>query len=210
MAQLDVLRNSTQLLNTLKGPAKVLYATINASMPGNILQVVDPTLGVPATPWRAFGLTRGGINWSVNIQTAQRDDIDQILGTYDQDVTDFEYTVSTQLAEVLDRTQLGMAFKMGVPTYVLATASQPTQVMVPLADGSSKFLPWRIAVVYPYPTPGKVMGFVFRNAQLSGGEKPIRFDRADSASPPLEIRGYPELSTTITADDAYGRLFMID
>jgi len=180
-------------------------------MPSNILQFLDPTTGAPATPWRAFGFTRGGINWAVGIETSQRDDIDQILGAYDQDVTDTNFTVSTQLAEVLDRTQLAMAFKFSLtPTFVMATSSQPTQVMVPLSDGTSKFLPWRVAVVYPRDTTGKVIAFVLRNAQLSGGDKVMRFDKADSASPGLEIRGYPEIATTITADQAYGNYFAID
>lgn len=209
MAQLDVLRNSTQILNALRGPAKILYATFSAPMPSNILQFLDPTLGVPASPWKAFGLTRGGINWSANIEASQRDDIDQILGAYDQDVTDYNFSVSTQLAEVFDTVQLAMAFKMGVPTYVMATSSQPTQVMVPLTDGTTKFPPYRFAIVYPKSTTGKVTAYVLRNGQLTGGEKIIRFDKNDSASPALELRGYPELSTTITADDSYGRLYDI-
>jgi hypothetical protein len=209
MAQLDVLRNSAQILNTLRGPAKILYATFNAPMPSNILQFLDPTLGVPASPWKAFGFTRGGVNWSVNIEASQRDDIDQITGAYDQDVTDYNFQISSQLAEVFDTVQLGMAFKMGVPTYVMATTSQPTQVMTPLNDGTLKFPPFRFAVVYPKDTTGKVMAYVLRNGQLTGGEKVIRFDKNDSASPALEIRGYPELSTAIPAADAYGRLYDI-
>lgn len=209
MAQLDILQNSAQILNALRGPAKILYATIGVVFPTNIYAIINATTGAPVSPWKPFGFTRGGINWSVNIEASQRDDIDQIIGAYDQDVTDYNFSVQTQLAEVYDLTQLSMAFKMGAPTVVVATASLPTGVMIPLNDGSYKFLPYRMAVVYPKATTGKLLAMVLRNAQLSGGEKVIRFDKNDSASPALEIRGYPELSTTISADQAYGALFDI-
>lgn len=208
MAQLDILQNSAQILNALRGPAKILYATINATFPARTHDVINATSGAPVAPWKPFGFTRGGINWSANIETSQRDDIDQITGAYGQDVTDYNFSVQTQLAEVLDLEQLRMAFKMGAPTLVAATGS-PTQVMVPLNDGSYQFPPYRFAVVYPKSEVGKVLMYVLRNAQLTGGEKIMRFDKNDPASPALEIRGYPELATTIPSDLAYGALFDI-
>lgn len=209
MAQLDILQNSAQILNALRGPAKILYATSAVVFPTTLYAIINATTGAPVSPWKAFGFTRGGINWSVNIEASQRDDIDQITGAYDQDVTDYNFSVQSQLAEVFDTVQLGMAFKMGVPTYVMATTTVPTQIMIPLNDGSYKFLPYRFAVLYPKSTVGKLMGYVLRSGQLTGGEKIIRFDKNDSASPALEIRGYPELATTITSDMAYGAMFDI-
>lgn len=207
MAQRNILENSIQLLNTLRGPAKILYAPGTLPMPVRIEQVIDPTGGAAATGWSTFGLTRGGINVGKTIDQAIRDDVDQILGAYDQDITDRAYTVVSQLGEVLDHAQLGIAFDMGTPTIVSTTGA--TQVMIPLDDGNNKTEERRIAVVFPKPTNGKVIGFVFRRAAISGGEKVLRFDKNDPASPPLEFRAFPEIATSIPTEDAYGRLYDI-
>jgi hypothetical protein len=206
MAQTDVLQNSTNLLNTLRGPAKIMYATSNAPMPTALGQIINATTGAPVAPWVAFGLTRGGINVNKNIDMAVRDDIDQIFGAYDQDITDINYIISTQLAEVLDVRQLGAAFDMGSPTF---GAGVPTQMSVTLDDGNLKTTERRWAVIFPKDNIGELLGFVFRRGAVTGGEKAFRFDKADPASPPLEIRMFPEISTTIPAADSYGRLYMI-
>jgi len=210
MAQRDVLLQAINLLNTLRGPAKIYFATSAAPMPSNIYQAINATTGAPVSPWIAFGLTRGGINVSKNEEVTVRDDVDQIYGAYDQDTQGIDYMLSTQLAEILDRTQAGMAMDMGVPTVVVATAGLPTQVMVPMDSGSSKPPEWRWLVVYPKPTVGKLIAFAFRRGAVAGGEKVMRFDKSDPASPPLEIRMFPEISTAITADDAVARRYDID
>jgi hypothetical protein len=206
MAQRDILINSTNLLNTLRGPAKILYATFNATMPTGLNAVLSPTTGVPVTPWVAFGLTRGGINVNKNLDMSVRDDIDQITGAYDQDITDINYIVSTQLAEVLDPVQIGAAFDMGTPTYAAGT---PTQMSVTLDDGNLKTAERRWAIIFPKENVGELIGFVFRRGAVTGGEKAFRFDKADPASPPLEVRMFPEISTSIPAADSYGRMYMI-
>ena len=113
--------------------------------------------------------------------------------------------VSATVLLVLDRVQLGIAWDMGLPTVVSTTG--PTQVMIPLDSGSNKPSDRRIAVVYPKAEAGKVLAFVFRKGQITGGEKPFRFDKNDPASPPLEFRAMPELATTIDPMDAYGRWY---
>ena len=205
MAQRNVLENSIQTLNTLRGPAKILYAPGTLPMPVRIEQVIDPTGGAAATGWSTFGLTRGGINVAKNLEITDRDDVDQILGAYDSDVTARGLSISSQLAEVLDRVQMGIAFDMGTPTQVSTNGA--TQVMIPLDSGSNKPIARRLAVIYPKGEPGKVLGFVFRVAKIAGGEKVIRFDKNDPASPPIEFRAYPELATTIDPEDAYGRWY---
>ena len=207
MAQRNVLENSIDLFKTLRGPAKILYAPGTLPMPNRIEQVIDPTGGAAATGWSTFGLTRGGINVGKNEEVALRDDVDQILGAYDSDITDRGYLVSSQLAEVLDRVQMGIAWDLGTPTVVSTTGA--TQVMIPLDNGRNKPLDRRIAVVYPKADDGKVLGFVFRRGQVTGGEKVLRFDKNDPASPPLEFRAMPEIATTIDPQDAYGRWYEI-
>lgn len=207
MSQRNVLENSIDRFKTLRGPAKILYAPATLVMPVRVEQVIDPTGGAAASGWSTFGLTRGGINVSKNLDIAVRDDVDQIQGAYDQDITDRSYVITSQLAEVLDRAQIGIAFDMGTPTVVSTTG--PTQVMIPLDDGDNKTEERRIAVVYPKSEAGKVLAFVFRRAAISGGEKVFRFDKNDPASPPLEFRSFPELATTIPSEDAYGRWYEI-
>jgi hypothetical protein len=209
MSQRQILENSIQLFKTLRGPAKILYANGTLGFPTTILQVIDPTGGAPASGWTPFGLTRGGVNVSKTIDAQVRDDLDQIMGAYDQDITDRSYAITTQLAEVLDPAlQLGMALDM-YPTATYHASGGATYSRRPLDDSNNKFADLRLAVVYPKGEDGKVLAFVFRRAQLQGGEKALRFDKSDPMSPPLEFRAFPELATTINPEDAYGAMFEI-
>lgn len=213
MTQRQVLENSIDLLKTLRGPAKILYAGIDVGMPTLITNVISPTTGAPAASWIPFGLTRGGINVSKNLEIAVRDDVDQIIGAYGQDITDRSYVLSTQLAEVLQDqfNQAAIAMELGAAaTVVLATTASPTQVMRFLDDGDNVTTARRWAVVYPKGTNGKVVMIAFRRGEVAGGEKVFRFDKNDPASPALELRMFPQLATTIESEDAYGRIFEID
>lgn len=207
MTQRNILENGINLLNTLRGPAKVLYAAGTLPMPVRIEQVIDPTGGAPASGWSTLGLTRGGINVTKRLDTQVYDDVDQIPGAYDSSVTSRNYTISTQLAEVLDRNQLAIAFELGTPTQVSTTAA--TQVMTPLDSGSNNPVERRVAVVFPKETEGKVYAFVFRRVQLAGGDKVFRFDKSDPISPALELLSFPEIATSIPSEDAWGRSFDI-
>lgn len=176
-------------------------------MPTRIENVIDPSTGAPAASWTALGLTRGGINVGKNLEIAVRDDVDQILGAYDQDITDRNYVVTTQLAEVLlNDQQIAVALAMD-PVATVVIGSGATQVMRMLDDGANKTPEYRVAVVYPKAAAGKVFAFVFRRAAISGGEKVFRFDKNDPASPPLEFRAFPEIATTIPSKDSYGRAY---
>jgi hypothetical protein len=212
VSQRQILENSIGILKTLRGPAKILYAGPLVGMPTIIENVINPTTGAPGASWIPLGLTRGGINVSKNLDITVRDDVDQIIGSYDQDITDRNYVLSTQLAEILQDTtaQAALTAAFGSATTVAATTSQPTQVMRLLDDGANKTPEYRWAAVFPKATNGKVFAFVFRRGAVAGGEKVFRFDKNDPASPPLEIRMFPEIATTIASEDAYGRLFEIE
>src|SRR6266550_3661904 len=207
MSQRQILENSINLLNTLRGPAKILYGPSGLPMPVALAQVINPTTGAPATGWIPLGLTRGGINVNKNLTIAVRDDVGQILGAYDQDITDRSYAITTQLAEVLDAAQLNVAWETGTATVVSTTGA--TQVMTLLDDGDNKTTERRWAVVFPKQADGKVYAFVFRRGALSSGDKTFRFDKNDPASPALDLRFFPEIATTIPAEDAYGRIYDI-
>lgn len=213
MSQRQILENSIALAKTLRGPAKILYAGSAVGMPTIIENVIDPTSGAPGPSWVPFGLTRGGINMTKTLDIAVRDDVDQIFGAFDQDITGKSYQVVTQLAELLqDQTrQMAIAFEMGqIATTVAATTSQPTQVMRLLDDNDNKTEERRWAIVYPKATNGKVFAFVFRRGAIAGGDKTFRFDKNDPASPALDLRFFPEIATTIAAEDQFGRLFEIE
>lgn len=205
MTQRQILENSIDLLKTLRGPAKLLYS--DGAFPTLIENVINPSTGAPGASWVPFGLTRGGINVTKNLDQAVRDDVDQILGAYDQDITDRSYTISTQLAEVLlndANTQLAIAMDMG-PATVIGTVA--TQVIRGLDDTDNKTQERKWAAVYPKAANGKVLAFVFRRAAVAGGEKVFRFDKSDPASPAFELRAFPEIATTIPPELAYGALF---
>lgn len=213
MTQRQILENSIDLFKTLRGPAKIMYAGAAVGMPTIIENVINPTTGAPGASWVPFGLTRGGINVVKNLDIAVRDDVDQIIGAYDQDITDRSYQVVTQLAEILgDQTrQLAIAMEMGaLATTVVATAGSPTQVMRFLDDNDNKTTERRWAIIYPKSTNGKLFAFVFRRGAVSGGEKTMRFDKNDPSSPALDMRFFPEIATTIEGEDQYGRLFEIE
>lgn len=206
MTQRQILENSLDLARTLRGPAKILVAGSGVPMPTRIENVIDPSSGAPAASWSTFGITRGGINVTKNLDMAIRDDIDQILGAYDQDITDRNYQITTQIGEVLNTDQLAKALAMDAsPTLIIGSGA--TQVMRLLDDGANKTPEMRVAVVFPKAAAGKVFAFVFRRGAISGGEKTFRFDKSDPASPGLEFRMFPEIATTIESNDAYGRLF---
>jgi hypothetical protein len=200
-------------MKTLRGPAKILWAGSGVAMPTIIENVIDPTSGAPGASWVALGLTRGGINVVKNLDIAVRDDVDQIVGAYDQDITDRSYQLVSQLAEVIkdNSRQLAVALEMDpIATTVSATTSQPTQTMRFLDDDDNKTEEKRWAVVFPKSTNGKLFAFVFRRGAIAGGEKTIRFDKNDPASPALDLRFFPEIATTIAARDQYGRMFEIE
>lgn len=209
MSQRQILENSIQLFKTLRGPAKLFYAVSTMGFPTTILQVLDPTGGGPATGWSAFGLTRGGVNISKTIESQVRDDLDQIMGAYDQDITDRSYSITTQLAEILDpSTQMAIALDMSA-TITYHASGGATYARRPLDDSNNRFEDRRLAVVYPKDADGKVLAFVFRRVQLQGGEKALRFDKSDPMSPPLEFRAFPEIATTIIPEDSFGAMFEI-
>lgn len=205
MTQRQILENSIDLLRTLRGPAKILYADASIGFPTLIENVINPSTGAAGVSWIAFGLTRGGINVTKNLEVTPRDDVDQILGVYDQDVTGRGYTISTQLAEVMvDTNQLAIAMDMAAAS-VLGTAA--TQTIRGLDDGDNKTQERRWAVVYPRATNGKVTAFVFRRAAVAGGEKTFRFDKSDPSSPPFELTALPEIATSINPEYAFGAFF---
>ena len=206
MTQRQILENTIELANTVRGPAKILIAGSGVPMPTSIEGVINPSSGAPAASWTALGLTRGGINVSKNLDIAIRDDVDQILGAYDQDITDRNYTVTTQLAEIFSGAQMAIAAAMDtVPTSLGSHVATTTMRL--LDDGANKTPERRLAVVFPKAASGRVLMFVFRRAAISGGEKVFRFDKNDPVSPPLEFRAFPEIATTIESNDAYGRIF---
>lgn len=207
MAQRNILENSVNLLNQMRGPAKILYAAGTLPMPTRVEQVIDPTGGAPASGWTSLGFTRGGINVTKRKDKQVLDDLDQLIGEYDQRQTNKGYRVTTQLAEVYDRNQLGLALEAGTPTQVSTTG--PTQVMIPLDSTSNQSVERRLAVVFPKDTEGKVYMFVFRRTQPGGGDQTFRFDKSDPVSPALEMVAFPEIATTIPSDLAYGVAFDI-
>lgn len=202
MAQRNILENNINLLNQMRGPAKILYAPGTLPMPVLAEQVINATTGAAATGWTMLGLTAGGINVTKTKDKQALDDVDQLVGTYDQVMTNRSYRVSTQIREVLDAAQKALALEMGTPTVISTTG--PTQVMTPLDSGSNKSVDRRLAVVYPKDTEGKVYMFVFRRTQPGGGDQTFRLDKSDPVSPALEMVALPEIATTIDSQMAYG------
>lgn len=205
MTQRQILENSIDFLKTLRGPAKLLYADGALPFPTLIENVINPSTGAPAASWTSFGLTRGGINIAKTLDVAIRDDVDQFLGAFDQDVIGRSYLITTQLAEVMnDTAQLAIAMDMGAGSVV---GSLATQTFRGLDDTDNKTQERRWAVIFPKSTNGKVMGFVFRRAAIAGGDKTFRFDKNDPASPPFELRAFPEIATVLAPDVQFGALF---
>lgn len=207
MTQRNVLENSIDFLKTLRGPAKLLYADATVGFPSIVENVINASTGAPAANWTSFGLTRGGINVNKNLDITPRDDVDQFIGVYDQDITGRSYAITTQLAEVLSGTdQIAIAADMAAAS-IVSSVTGATQVVRGLDDGDNKTTERRWAVVYPKSTNGKVFAFVFRRAAVSGGEKAFRFDKSDPVSPAFELTALPEIATTIAPEFAYGEMF---
>ena len=208
MSQRQVLENAINRLNRLRGPAKLFYAPYTLGFPTIIQQVLNVTQGGAASGWTAFGITRGGVNVTKTLDTNVLSDADQILGAYAQDITDRSYRLSTQVFEVLDQVQRGVAMEEGTPTVVGASANA-TQVMTPLDSNVNTMTARHWAVVYPKPVEGKVYAFVFRWGELASGDDVVRFDKTDPASPALDLIFFPDIATTIDSGDQWGREFEI-
>jgi hypothetical protein len=210
MGQDDVLINSLNLANQLAGPAKLLYAPGTLPVPVRVEQIIDPTTGAPASGWTAFGITRGGINAGLRTDKQVFDDIDQIIGEYGQRTTNKSVRVTTQIGEVLDPVQTEVALEMGSPTTIgMNPTLGATQVMQPLHNAANDSPARRLAIVYPKKTVGKVWALFLRKAEPAGADRTWRFDKTDKVSPPVEFIGFPEISTTIPADQKYGYTFDI-
>lgn len=207
MSQRNILENSVNLLNQLRGPAKILYAPGTLPMPVLVSQVINATTGAAASGWTMLGFTSGGINVTKRKDKQVYDDLDQLIGEYDQRMTNRGYRITTQLREVQDPAQMGLSMEAGVPTVVSTSAA--TEVMVQLDSGSNQSVERRVAVVFPKDTEGKVFAFVFRRVQPAGGDVTWRFDKSDPVSPALELVAFPEIATSIPSEDAYGRSFNI-
>lgn len=208
MSQRNILENSLNLLNQMRGPAKILLSTIPAAslpMPLNIEQVINATSGAPASGWFSLGSTRGGINLTKRIDKQIFDDIDQIAGEIGQRTTNRGYRITTQMAEVKSPTQSGIFMESGTPTQV--STGGATQMMTPLDSGSNQAVARRAAVIFPDDTEGKLFMFVFRSVEPAGGDRTWRFDKSDPVSPGLELVAFPEIATSIPSEDAYGRSF---
>lgn len=209
MGQDDVLINSLNLANQMAGPAKLLYADGTLPVPVRVEQIIDPTTGAPASGWTAFGITRGGINAGMRTDKQIFDDIDQIKGEYGQRTTNRAVRVTTQLGEVLDPVQTQVALEMGTPTTIgMNPTVGATQIMQPLHSAGDS-LPRRMAIVFPKKTAGKVFAIFLRKAEPAGADRTWRFDKTDKVSPPIEFIGFPEISTTIPAEQQYGYSFDI-
>lgn len=76
MTQRNILENSIDLLKTLRGPAKLLWADSSIGFPTLIENVINPSTGAPGASWIPFGLTRGGINVNKTLDIAVRADVD--------------------------------------------------------------------------------------------------------------------------------------
>jgi hypothetical protein len=202
MTQRQILENSINLMNQLQGPAKILTAPGTLPMPILLAQVIDPTGGGAATGWTSLGLTAGGVNVTKTITKQVNNDVDQIIGSYGQQTTDRAYNISTQLAEVLDRTQTQWALEEAAASQVSTAGA--TQMLIPLDSGSNSGERRRVAVVYPKGDAGKALAFIFRQVEVAGGDKTWRFDKTDKARPALDLVAFPEIATTIDQNQEYG------
>lgn len=207
MGQRDILEEALGLDNQLAGPAKLLYSDFTLPMPIVAEEVIDPTSGGAASGWTPFGITRGGINFTKSITKQVMDDIDQIIGEYDQRTTTKGYTVSTQIGEVLDEAQVGVPMEEGTPTVV--STDGPTQVMIPLDSANNEAPARHIAIVYPKPETGKVTVLVLRNAKPASGDRTWRFDKTDKVSPAFEFRAFPVIASDIPVEQRWGVRFDI-
>jgi hypothetical protein len=84
--------------NIVGGPGRLVWAPYGTTAPTAISDVMDLATFELKAPWKDLGATNEGIETSRSFETEDFE-VDQVKGPVDSEVTSWEHTIETQLAE---------------------------------------------------------------------------------------------------------------
>lgn len=198
----DFHRTSVDDRSFIRGAARLLVAPTSVAKPTQISDVIYLASGVsneaydPKTGWVDLGATKTGIQIAHN-NTEETFDVDQIYGDIASQPTNWEVSVSTQLAEFTpERLQVaweGSAITQANSEQIIGFG-QPTS-----------YTQRRLAVLYQRPS-GEIRGYFFWKVQRTPQESTVTHAKTgEQVSVPVRFRVIAD--TTVT--DPLARFFEI-
>lgn len=178
----------------IRGAGRLLWAGTTISFPTKIGDVVNLSTFDAQTGWNELGATKTGIQITTN-NSEESFDVDQILGDIRTQPTNWEVSVSTQLAEMtLER--LAVAWEGSDVT--TDTSMTPNEKEVGFGQPDS-YTERRIAILFRRPN-GKVRGYFFRRAQRMPQESTVNHMKTgEQISIPVRFHCLADASITNTS-----------
>lgn len=174
----------------VRGPGRVLYASMSQAFPTQISDVINLSTFAAAAGWIDVGATKGGVQISFN-NGEEGFDVDQILSEIMSLPTNSEMYVQTQIGQAtLD--WLSFAWE-GDAVTINATPTVPEK-----QTGFGPFEAYtqrRLAVGFRRASSGKIRLHVARKAQRAPQESSVTYNKAgEQQSIPVRWRILPDTS----------------
>ncbi|MBO0962340.1 hypothetical protein J1P26_21795 [Neobacillus sp. MM2021_6] len=125
----DLFKTNSQ--NIVGGPGRLVWSPFGTTVPAAIADVMDLATYELKAPWKDLGATNEGISTSRSFETEDFE-VDQVKGPVDSDITSWEHSIETQLAEnTLENRQLALIGGPIIETApTLGTATTTTGALV--------------------------------------------------------------------------------
>lgn len=174
----------------VRGPGRVLYASMSTAMPTQISSIVNLSTFAAAAGWTDIGATKGGVQISFN-NGEETFDVDQILTDIASLPTNTEVFVQTQIGQAtLD--WLSFAWEGDAVTINAGpTVPEKNTAIGPFESYTQR----RLAVGFRRPDSGKIRFHVFRKVQRAPQESTITYNKTgEQQSIPVRWRVLPDTS----------------
>lgn len=196
----DFFRTSVDDRSFIRGAARLLIASTSVAAPTQINDIIVTASGGTQydaqTGWTDLGATKTGIQISVN-NTEETFDVDQIYGDIDSLPTNWEVSVTTQLAEFTPE-RLQICWEGSAIT----TANQEQSISF---GAPTSYTRRRLAVLFQRPN-GKIRAYSFRKVQRLPQESTVTHNKTgEQIAVPAAFRVLPDFAVT----DPKARFFTI-
>lgn len=178
----------------IRGAARLLWAGTTVAFPTKISDVINASTYDSVATWNELGATKTGIQITVN-NTEETFDIDQVLTDIQSAPTNWEVSVSTQLAEMtLERLQVTWEGS------AVTTDSGVTPNEKEIGFGApTSYTERKLAVLFQRPN-GKIRGYFFRRAQRSPQESTVTHTKTgEQISVPVRFKCLADTSISNVA-----------
>jgi len=186
--------------NIFGGAGRLLYADSGTAVPTDISDIVNVGTSPYAAQsgWNDFGATEGGAAIS---RSYEKNEImvDQLAGVFDEEVTSWSMSLSTELAETtLENLQIAWIGASSITTITTVPSGYPDERR--LGFGAPTCLPERmIALIVDEAEDcaageARVRAYIFWIAQVDGSESSHAFVKGEKTVLPVTFRLLPDPS----------------